>query len=164
MAVAFVWYAAIIGAFIGLVAYWDMFRRVAELGGPRPRCVVFDADAAQLSADTRAVLFGPAADTAGKHHTVNLYTIFAGGDFVLVKRNSTPLASANRCTASRSRRSAPSRRAQYHEDVSSPGRARLALALQYPGDYTRLSSYSTCRPMPADATLLAVCWSSTFAV
>jgi len=93
MVVALVWYAAIVGALIGLVAYWDKVFAAwpQQLGGPRPRCVVFDADAAQLSAETRGVLFGPAADSVGKHRTLSLYTIFAGGDFVLVKRDATPL-------------------------------------------------------------------------
>ena len=93
MAVAFVWYAAIIGALIGLVAYWDKVFAAwpQQLGGPRPRCVVFDADAGQLSAETRALIFGAPIDSTGKHRTVSLYTIFAGGDFVLVKRDSAPL-------------------------------------------------------------------------
>jgi hypothetical protein len=89
-----VWYALAMAAIVGLVGYWEkVFSRwPQELGGPRPECVVLDVDATKLSPTMRAVLLGAnATDSTGMRTSRPLYSIFAGGDFVLVKLGPEPL-------------------------------------------------------------------------
>jgi hypothetical protein len=89
------WYALVLSAIVGLVAYWEqVFSRWPQaLGGPRPRCVMFDVDAGKLSPPMRATLLGnpQVGDTAGMHVSRPVYSIFSGGDFVLVKVRPQPL-------------------------------------------------------------------------
>lgn len=90
-----IWYLVAFGVVIALVSYWEkVFSRwPQELGGPRPHCVVFDVDASKLSPTMRGALLGstPAADSSGWHASRPLYSIFSGGDFVLLKIGPEPL-------------------------------------------------------------------------
>jgi hypothetical protein len=90
-----IWYLVVFAVVIALVAYWEkVFSRwPQELGGPRPHCVVFDVDVSKLSAPMRGALLGPAhaADSSGMRASRPLYSIFSGGDFVLLKVGPEPL-------------------------------------------------------------------------
>ncbi len=90
-----IWYLVAFAVVIALVSYWEkVFSRwPQELGGPRPHCVVFDVDVSKLSPGMRGTLVSPAntADSVGMRASRPVYSIFGGGDFVLLKLGPGPL-------------------------------------------------------------------------
>ena len=70
--------------------YYEWFPLLPqELGGPQPRCVIFDLAVSHLSEQSRRKL-GLPPGAAGVQRSGTLHLIFQGSDFTIVERPATP--------------------------------------------------------------------------